>query len=215
MNIPLTYTLEFFEQLIAANVVAKSVTDAVVSFNVYRESTQAALGKSEVAFFAEIKKVEDVLQIREAIEMDMMKEINVNSNLLSNIRVHCPENIYAEIYARENDLDDLILLNPNKRIARSIYGNLLFLKDNVVKIPKQSEGAYISPLMENFVTFLHKKGLVEIQEAEMVAFESQQATEILMLSDEKGIYPVKKIRNKTFGFERFSGFVAQWRSSFL
>jgi branched-chain amino acid aminotransferase len=39
----------------------------------------------------------------------LIKEINVNNNLLSNIRVHCPENIYGEIYAQENDLDDVIL----------------------------------------------------------------------------------------------------------
>lgn len=214
MNIPLSYTLEFFDQLFNKNVISKGITDAIISLNVYRESGNLALEKADISFFAEVKTARDVLQIREAIEMDLSKEINVNTNLLSNIRVHCPENIYAEIYARENDLDDVILLNPNKRIARSIYGNLLFLKDNVIKIPKQSEGAYISPLMENFVTFLHKKQLVEIQEAEMIAFESQQADEILMFSDEKGIFPVKKIRNKTFGFDRFTDFLAQWNSSF-
>jgi branched-chain amino acid aminotransferase len=37
-----------------------------------------------------------------------MKEISVNTNVLSNIKVHSPENIYAEIYAKENDLDDVI-----------------------------------------------------------------------------------------------------------
>ena len=212
MNIPLSYTLEFFEQLLSAKVLSNGISEAVVTLHVYR-GFGPALEKAEVSFFAEIK-LGDVLQIRDAIEMDLVKEINVNTNLLSNIRVHCPENIYAEIYARENDLDDVILLNPNRRIARSIYGNLLFLQDNVIKIPKQSEGAYISPLMENLVTFLHKKQLAEIQEVEMIAFESQKADEILMLSDEKGIFPVRKIRNKTFDFERFSGFVEQWRSSF-
>ncbi|MGZ5192683.1 MAG: aminotransferase class IV, partial [Kaistella sp.] len=144
----------------------------------------------------------------------LIKEINVNTNLLSNIRVHCPENIYAEIYAKENDLDDVILLNPNKRIARSIFGNLLFLEGNVIRIPKQIEGAYISPLMENFVTFVHKHQLAEIIESEMIAFESQKAEEILMISDEKGIFSVTKIRNKTFGNSRFTEIVNQWKNNF-
>jgi branched-chain amino acid aminotransferase len=63
---------------------------------------------------------------------------------------------YGGIYAQENDLDDVILLNPNKRIARTTSGNLLFLEGDVIKVPKQTEGAYISPLMENFVTFYIK-----------------------------------------------------------
>lgn len=52
--------------------------------------------------------------------------------------------------------------------------------------------------MENFVTFLHKNNLADIQEHEIIAFESQKAEEILLISDEKGIFSVGKIRNKTF-----------------
>ena len=128
--------------------------------------------------------------------------------------MHSPENIYAEIYAKENDLDDVIFLNPNKRIARSIYGNLLFLEGKTIKIPKTSEGAYISPLLENFITFVHKNNLAQIQETEMIAFESQKAAEVLMISDLKGIFSVTKIRNKNFESARFSEMIAQWRSAF-
>jgi branched-chain amino acid aminotransferase len=56
--------------------------------------------------------------------------------------------------------------------------------------------------MENFVTFLHKNNLADIQEHEIIAFESQKAEEILMISDE-GIFSVGKIRNKTFETSRF------------
>jgi len=108
----------------------------------------------------------------------------------------------------------VILLNPNKRIARSTSGNLLFLEGDFIKIPKQSEGAYISPLLENFVTFLHKNNLADTQENEIIAFESQKAEEILLISDEKGIFSVKKIRNKTFENPRFTELVESWRNSF-
>ena len=68
--------------------------------------------------------------------------------------------------------------------------------------------------MENFVTFVHKKNIDEIQEVEMIAFESQKAEEILMISDEKGIFAVNKIRNKTFDKTRFEGIVGQWKDRF-
>lgn len=215
MNIPLSYTLEFFQELFEENILKNGITNGIINFLVYREYEEKNLAKSSVAFYFDVTEFQDVLSLQNSIEIDLLKEITVNTNLLSNVRTHCPENIYAEIYAKENDLDDVILLNPNKRIARSAFGNLLFLEGDSIKIPKQTEGAYISPLMENFVTFVHKNNLAKIEEAEIIAFESQKANEILMISDEKGIFPVSKIRNKTFEFKRYSEMTTQWRNSFM
>ena len=111
-------------------------------------------------------------------------------------------------------MDDVILLNPEKRIARTVWGNLLLLEENVIKVPKQTEGAYISPLMENFVTFVFKNNLATIEEAELSAFESQKAEEILVISDEKGIFSVTKIRNKEFDNQRLVAIVKAWEDSF-
>lgn len=214
MNIPLSYTLEFFRELFQNSILNKGFEEGIIHFMVYRKSDEKPLQKAEVLYWFTAEKQTDVLEMKHPIELDLIKEINVNSNLLSNIRVHCPENIYAEIYAKENDLDDVILLNPNKRIARSIYGNLLFLEGKSLKIPKQTEGAYISPLMENLVTFIHKNNLAQIVPSEMIAFESQKADEILMVSDEKGIFPVKKIRNKTFENHYFREILERWKITF-
>ncbi len=214
-NIPLSYTLEFFQELFKKEVLQKDVQNAIINLMVYRQQDNTDdLPKATTSFYFEVKRMADPLSIQSSIELDMIKEINVNSNLLSNIRVHSPENIYASIYAKDNDLDDLILLNPNKRIARSIYGNLLFLQGNTIKVPKQTEGAYISPLMENFVTFVHKNKLAEIEEAEVIAFESQKSDEIIRISDEKGIHTVSKIRNKTFESTRFTEMLEAWKASF-
>ncbi|WP_312760779.1 aminotransferase class IV [Epilithonimonas sp.] len=214
LNIPLTYTLEFFQELFQKEVLDKGIQNGIIQLMAYRKQEDKPLPKSQTAFHFEVEESGDILDIQGNIELDLIKEITVNANLLSNIRVHSAENIYAEIYAKENDLDDVILLNPNKKIARSIFGNLLFLQDNVIKIPKQTEGAYISPLMENFVTFVHKNKLAEIEEAEIIAFESQKAEEILRISDEKGVHSVSKIRNKTFENTRFSEMITQWKNSF-
>lgn len=214
LNIPLSYTLEFFQELFQKEVLDKGVQNGIIQLMAYRKQEDKPLPKSDTAFYFEMEESGDILEIQGNIELDLIKEINVNANLLSNIRVHSTENIYAEIYAKENDLDDVILLNPNKKIARSIFGNLLFLQENVIKIPKQTEGAYISPLMENFVTFIHKNKLAEIEEAEIIAFESQKAEEILRISDEKGVHSVSKIRNKSFENTRFSEMITQWKNSF-
>ena len=214
MNIPLSFTLEFFSDIFLAAIAENQVKEGVIELLAYRNRDDGFSAKTPVHFYFEIRQKDEVLKISDKYELDLMKEISVNTNVLSNIKVHSPENIYAEIYAKENDLDDVIFLNPNKKIARTIYGNLLLLEENTIKIPKQTEGAYISPLMENFVTFVHKNNLATIEEAELSAFESQKAEEILVISDEKGIFTVSKIRNKEFGNERYKTMLEAWITSF-
>ena len=68
--------------------------------------------------------------------------------------------------------------------------------------------------MENFVTFLHRQNIAEVEQVEMVAFESQKAQEILLISDEKGLFSVTKIRNKTFETILFTNWVEQWRNHY-
>src|SRR6218665_1152489 len=106
LNIPLAYTLEFFQELLHKQVLSKGVQNGIVQLMAYRKQDDKPLAKSETAFFFEVDETEDILRIQGNVELDLIKEINVNANLLSNIRVHSPENIYAQIYARENDLDD-------------------------------------------------------------------------------------------------------------
>ena len=214
MNIPLSFTLEFFSDIFLAAIAENQIQEGVIELLAYRNRDDGFSAKTPVHFYFEIRQKDEVLKISEKYELDLMKEISVNTNVLSNIKVHSPENIYAEIYAKENDLDDVIFLNPNKKIARTIYGNLLLLEENTIKIPKQTEGAYISPLMENFVTFVHKNNLATIEEAELSAFESQKAEEILVISDEKGIFTVSKIRNKEFGNEIYKTMLEAWKTSF-
>lgn len=214
MNIPLSFTLEFFSDIFLAAIAENQIQEGVIELLAYRNRDDGFSAKTPVHFYFEIRQKDEVLKISEKYELDLIKEISVNTNVLSNIKVHSPENIYAEIYAKENDLDDVIFLNPNKKIARTIYGNLLLLEENTIKIPKQTEGAYISPLMENFVTFVHKNNLATIEEAELSAFESQKAEEILVISDEKGIFTVSKIRNKEFGNERYKTMLEAWKTSF-
>ena len=214
MNIPLSFTLEFFSDIFLAAIAENQIQEGVIELLAYRNRDDGFSAKTPIHFYFEIRQKDEVLKISEKYELDLMKEISVNTNVLSNIKVHSPENIYAEIYAKENDLDDVIFLNPNKKIARTIYGNLLLLEENTIKIPKQTEGAYISPLMENFVTFVHKNNLATIEEAELSAFESQKAEEILVISDEKGIFTVSKIRNKEFGNERYKTMLEAWKTSF-
>ena len=206
MNIPISFTLEYFTAILEKKITDEELQNAFIHFIIYRNDDDLPLTKSPVNFFISSRLTDDVLNINtHTIEMDLLKEISINTSLLNNILTHSPENIYA---------DEVILLNPHKRIARAISGNLLFLEGDTIRIPKQNEGAYISPLMENLVTFIHKNKLAEIEQAEMNPFESQKANEILLVSDQKGLFYVSKIRNKIFGNQKFKEITNLWRENF-
>ncbi len=215
LSIPLSYTLEFFQELFTREVLNAQNQEGIIHLMVYREKAAGPLEKAPVGLWYEFSPLDDLISVRGPLKIDLIKEINVNTNLLSSIRVHSAETIYAQIYSIENDLDDVILLNPNKRIARTSLGNVLLLNGDTIRVAKQSEGAFISPLMEAFVTFVHKGALAQIEQAELIAFESQKAEEILIISEEKGLFSVGQIRSKEFPNTRFTEMVQKWSQSLL
>lgn len=215
MLIPLSYTLEYFEQILNTQLQERKSSEGIFNFMVYRKEGFASLEKAEVNFSIGFYELNDLLSLQGPLNLDLIREIHLSSNLFSGIHVHKGENIYASIYSQQNDLGDVIFLNENKRIARAGIGNLLFLQDGVLRIPKQSEGAYISPLMEAFVTFIHKNNLAQVDPTELAPFESQKAQEILLISDEKGLFPVQQIRNKVFAYSQIEQWVQQWKNSLV
>ena len=209
MEIPMNYTLEYFTFLL--NGLGKNHQNGIHQFTVYPIIEH---GRKVITHFEQFLPVEDICSIQKQITLDVQKELTVNTHFISNIRTYSPENCYAQVYAQENDLDDVLLLNPFKRVARTIYGNILLLKDNEIKVVQPSEGAYISPLMESFITFLHRNKLAEIIETQIAPFETQKADEILIISDQAGIMSAASIRGKSFSNERFTQWLDQWSAAF-
>ena len=213
MNIPLAWTLEYINELTMDFARQQNLSTGTIRFTAYRTHHTESLYRSPV--FINMIAVpgtqgHPVCLPHGGIELDVLKDITVNQSLLSELFTPQPENIYAQAYAEDHGLDDVLLLNGAKRIARTRLGNLLLLKDNVLTLPKTSEGAYISPLAENFITYIHRQNLCEILPAEIAPFTTQQSSEMVVFSDEHGIFPVEKIRNKTFGFDTLGGWVTRW-----
>jgi branched-chain amino acid aminotransferase len=81
--------------LFQEEVIDKGTKNAIVRFFAYRGNNGLNLAKNEVEYYFEAEETEDVLASAKDYEMDLIKEINVNTNLL-NIHVHSPENIYGK-----------------------------------------------------------------------------------------------------------------------
>jgi branched-subunit amino acid aminotransferase/4-amino-4-deoxychorismate lyase len=211
MKIPMDYTLEFFEQVAQQHIQQSQLSQGILRLMVFRTEGQD-LAKNGVDYVWEILPFETgVLALQGQWQLDIIKEININQNMLSNLQVHSPEQIYAQIYAQDNDLNDVILLNPNRRMARTTQSNILLLQGKSIRTPKTSEGAFISPLMESFLGYIHKNALADIEPTELIAFETQKAEEILLISETQGLHTVQKIRNQSFDNQRFSSWIEGWQ----
>src|SRR5688572_33295684 len=83
MNIPLTYTLEFFQNIFQQDIIdGKGIQNGIINFQVFRNTDGVTLAKSSVSYFYEVVEMDDVLAVHgRPLEMDLIKEINVNNNL--------------------------------------------------------------------------------------------------------------------------------------
>ena len=64
MAIPLSYTLEFFQNLFAEKVIQEDVQNGIIQFFVYRNTDENSLSKSGISFYFEVDLIDDILQIQ-------------------------------------------------------------------------------------------------------------------------------------------------------
>ena len=202
MNIPLSFTPEFFQEQINLIAAANEVQSGKVTFFVYRESAEDLL-KSSINYVVSILPSNNSWELyTEAAEVEVFKDFTVNTLFYALINSQKPEEYIAEIYRLENEYADLILLNADKRMARTLKGNIFVLKDGVLKTPKASEGVIASVLRNNFIKAINKSENYSVEEAEIFPFEIQKADEVFVLVDGEGILSITQNRKKTYATEQ-------------
>ena len=201
MNIPLSFTPEFFQEQIALVVEANSANNGKIIFLVYRTSNEDLL-KASIDYTVTIDASDAPweFQLGDA-EIDVYKDFSINTSFYSLTNTQHPEEYIAEIYRLENEYTDLVLLNADKRMAKTLKGNIFVIKDNVVKTPKNEEGVIKSVLRNNFVQQLKASEEYEMEEVEIFPFEIQKADEVFVLIDGFGIQSISQNRKKIYNTE--------------
>lgn len=210
MHIPPDFTLENLSEMADRYFQKNQAESGILEVFIFRKDGAEHLAKRPVKMALSLSLRENPFQIAARWRLDLMKELIAPNHFLSCLHTASPENIYSEIYAAENGLDDVMLMNRENKLVRTVWGNLLLIKENTITAIKPAAGAYLSPLLENFVTFLHKNLKVEVLETDLVPFETQKAEEIIILSDQRGIFSVGEIRNKTFASDKTREWLQKW-----
>ena len=121
---------------------------------------------------------------------DARKSIDAFSNLKSANYLPC---VMAAVWAKENKLNDALILNQHNRICDATIANVFWVKDDKIFTPPLNEGG-VAGVMRR-----------KILKADQAITESLLTEDILLNADEvfltnviTGIRWVKQFRNKTY-----------------
>lgn len=203
MEIPMNFTMEYFEEQLLSVVKNNGFSDAArARITVYRNDGGYYLPTTnEISFLIHTSPLENQLYAfeKKKCEVDLYKDFYIGKQLLSTLKttnkiIH----VTASIYAKENALDTCILLNDAKNVVEVLHGNVFMLLGNKLVTPPISEGC-INGIMRKQVLFIARKieGL-EVVEEVISPFDLQKADELFFTNVIRGIQPITKYRKKEF-----------------
>ncbi|MGK0326055.1 MAG: branched-chain amino acid aminotransferase [Polaribacter sp.] len=199
MKIPMQFTLEFLEQEILKTV---AVQDQFSSFrvrlNVYRKDGGLYTPKTnEIDYLIDVKA--NTYQTKEIYSVDVFKDFYSYSGLLSTIKTNNRMvNILASIYAKENDLDNCVLINEKKGVVEVANANIFILKGTVIKTPALTEGCIKGVVRGKVIEIISKNKEYTLEETNISPFEIQKADEVFITNAIIGIQSVTNYKKKNF-----------------
>ncbi|AEH01993.1 aminotransferase class IV [Lacinutrix sp. 5H-3-7-4] len=207
MEIPMHYTMEFFEEELNKTVSANSLENASAraKIQVHRNTGGLYLPTNkEVSFIISVKKLEaDFYLLDEKhYEVDLFKDFYVAPGLLSTLKSNNKAiNVVGNIYAQENDLDNCLLLNTNKSVVEALNGNLFLVKGKTIKTPPLTDGCLKGIMRLQILNILELLPEYTLEETSISPFELQKADELFITNVITGIQPITKYRKKKFDNE--------------
>ena len=220
MEIPMNFTMEYFEEQLLSVVTANGFLDSArVRITVYRNDGGYYLPKyNTVSFLVHTTKLPDAYYAFETkgYEVDLFKDFYITKQLLSSIKsTNRLLNTTASIYAYENGLDNCLLLNDSKNVVEAIQGNLFMLLDNKLITPPVSEGCLNGVMRKQVLALAKKIETLEVVEGIISPFDLQKADELFVTNVVKGIQPITKYRKKSFGTQTATSLLGKLNESLL
>lgn len=211
MEIPMNFSMEFFEEQILATTNANNCSDSArVRITIYRNQGGTYLPENKtVSYLIHANSLENQLYTIEKrnYEVDIFKDFHVSKQLLSTIKTtNKLINVLGSIYAEENDLDNCFVINESKNIVEALQGNVFMLTQNKLITPPISEGCLNGIMRKQILVLAKNIENVTVVEEQISPFDLQKADELFITNVIKGIQPITKYRKKEYGVN-FSTFL--------
>lgn len=219
MEIPMDWSPEYLEEQIVETLKATHAERgaARVRLTVYRngEGKYTPALNAEMGFLIQVEAWphNDYELNAQGINIDVFKDHEVPQAMLSNIKT-TNSLIYtlAGIFARENELDDALLINADKKVVEAVSSNVFMLKDGVLYTPPLESGALKGVMRKHILREATNWGL-KVEEASFSPFDLQRAQELWLTNSMNGIQWVGSYRKKTYTNELASQMIEKLNES--
>lgn len=204
MEIPMEFTLEYLEEEIMKLVKSSNFQDKTlrVKLTVFRnEGGLYTPDNNDVTYIIALKEVDnDFYQINdENYIVDLYKDHYISPSLLSTLKSNNRLiNIIGGVYAKENNLDNCLLLNTDKHVVEALNGNLFLVKGNIIKTSPLSSGCLKGVLRKQLIEIINLIPELILEESPISPFELQKADELFLTNVITGIQPISQYRKKKF-----------------
>ena len=204
MQIPMDFTMEFIEEQIVNTLEANNLKTQSARVKIQIDGVEGGLYLPEdnnINFIISVKKIDSDFYLLNDnnYEVDLYKDHYLSPSLLTTLKSNNKAlNVIGSIYARENKLDNCLLINTNKSVVEALNGNLFLVKGNIIKTPPLSDGCLKGILRKQLVDIIKLLPDYTIEEASISPFELQKADELFITNVIKGIQPITKYRKKVF-----------------
>ncbi|BDB56875.1 aminotransferase class IV [Flavobacterium ammonificans] len=212
MEIPLDFTMEFFEEQLLSTVKNEGFLDSArVRITVYRNDGGYYLPLTNtISYLIHATPLQNQVYVLESksCEVDLYKDFYISKQLLSTLKTtNKVLHVAASIYANENDLDNCILLNESKNVVEVLQGNIFMLQGTKLITPPISEGCCNGILRKQLIALAKKMEGLEVVEEIISPFDLQKADELFYTNVIKGIQSITKYRKKEFKTDLASSLV--------
>jgi branched-chain amino acid aminotransferase len=204
MEIPMEFTLEHLEEEILKLVKSNNSQDKTVrvKLTVFRnEGGLYTPSTNNISYIISFKEIDNhFYQISEdEYVVDLYKDHYISPSLLSTLKSNNRLiNIIGGVYAKENNLNNCLLLNTDKQVVEALNANLFLVKGNVIKTPPLSSGCLKGVLRKQLIEIINLIPDLVIEESPISPFELQKADELFLTNVITGIQPISQYRKKKF-----------------
>ncbi|MFH4966288.1 aminotransferase class IV [Gaetbulibacter sp. M235] len=204
MEIPMNFTMQFLEHQIQETLKSNQLENnsARVKLLIFRNEGGLYLPEvNEVSFLIKTSKLEDDFYFlnNTHYEVDLFKDFYVSPCLLSTLKTNNKAiNVVGSIFAKENNLQNCLLLNTEKQVIEALNGNMFLVKDNTIKTPPLTDGCLKGVMRKQIINILKELPDYDLIEESISPFELQKADELWVTNVIIGILPVTNYRKKTY-----------------
>ena len=204
MEIPMNFTLEFLQDQILKTLEANQLSKSSSRIKLQVNRVEGGLYNPEsndVEYIISTKQLDDDFYLLDNgdYEVDLFKDFYVAPGLLSTLKTNNKAlNVIGSIYAKENKLNNCLLLNTNKSVVEALNGNVFLVKGQTIKTPPIEDGCLKGVLRKQLIEIIKLMDNFTIVEESISPFEIQKADEMFITNVITGIQPITKYRKKLF-----------------